>query len=181
MKSLFILSHPKYADSFGNKKITESVQKHNPTLKVHHLDSIVSNLIFDIETEQTLLLNSDNIIFQFPLFWYYCPSSLKTWIDQVFTHGFAFGSTGDKLKGKNLLISVTIGGKEETYSSDSYNTRKVEEYLVGFQQIAKLSQMNFHGFVFSYGHGARYFAEGLPESTLKQIDKQIETINNFIK
>jgi putative NADPH-quinone reductase len=37
---------------------------------------------------------------------------MKQWIDMVFEHGFAFGTNGDKLKGKHLIVSMTIGGKE---------------------------------------------------------------------
>ncbi|RTL87458.1 flavodoxin family protein [Ancylobacter aquaticus] len=56
----------------------------------------------DVEREQQLLLEHDRIVLQFPMYWYSMPPLLKKWLDDVLTYNFAYGSKGDKLKGKDL-------------------------------------------------------------------------------
>ncbi len=51
----------------------------------------------DVAKEQKLLLEHDNIVFQFPLYWYSFPAIMKQWLDYGFSHGIG----GDKLKCKN--------------------------------------------------------------------------------
>jgi len=48
------------------------------------------------------LLEHDRIVLQFPMYWYSMPPLLKKWLDDVLTYNFAYGSKGDKLKGKDL-------------------------------------------------------------------------------
>ena len=46
------------------------------------------------------------------------PSLLNKWIEKVFVHGFSHGSTGDALKGKHLVASLTTGAGEAAYSAE---------------------------------------------------------------
>ncbi|WP_433760183.1 NAD(P)H-dependent oxidoreductase [Nocardia sp. CA-135398] len=87
----------------------------------------------DIAAEQEKLRWADNVIFQFPLWWYSMPAILKGWFDRVFTYHFAYGvgehsdtRYGDRygegtLAGKRALLSVTIGGREPHYSDRGIN------------------------------------------------------------
>ncbi|MEH8026365.1 NAD(P)H-dependent oxidoreductase [Gallibacterium anatis] len=59
--------------------------------------------------EQNRLMQADTIVLQFPFYWYSYPALLKKWVDEVFVYSFAHGSTGDKVKGKKLVMSFTTG------------------------------------------------------------------------
>lgn len=78
----------------------------------------------DILAEQEKLLDSDAILFQFPLWWFSMPAIMKGWVDRVFTNGFGYGSSrgwkryGDgRLAGKRAMAVVTAGAAE-THLSD---------------------------------------------------------------
>ncbi|MGL4560979.1 MAG: NAD(P)H-dependent oxidoreductase [Brevinema sp.] len=174
-KTLLILSHPTFSHSTVNKKIIESVKNH-PNISIRHLDSIYSDYHINIETEQKILTEHDAIILQFPLYWYHCPASLKIWLDSVFSYGFAFGSTGDKLKEKKFLISVTTGGPKESYASNGSNSRSVSAYLNSFEQISILTQMKFKGFTISHGWGPRVTLNDANKNSLIELENQINAI-----
>ncbi len=96
----------------------------------------------DVDREQQLLLQHDRIIFQFPLYWYSVPPLLKKWLDDVLTYNFAYGSRGDKLKGKDLQLLVSVGGKQKFYSGfDIFSS--IPDLLKPFQLTANLVQMNY--------------------------------------
>ena len=99
---------------------------------------------FNIEVEQAALVDAELIIFQFPFYWYGVPGILKEWMDQVFSHGFAFGSTGDKLKGKQFLVSTTVGGPEDSYTAGGYNNFPIIDLLKPLQQMANLTGMKYN-------------------------------------
>ncbi|WP_244444701.1 NAD(P)H-dependent oxidoreductase [Paenibacillus camerounensis] len=80
----------------------------------------------------------DRIILQFPFYWYSTPSLLKKWEDEVLVYGWAFGSTGDKLHGKELLVSVSTGGAAENYSPNGEFEYTVTELLRPLQATSNL-------------------------------------------
>ncbi len=88
---------------------------------------------------------------QFPLYWYSIPALLKKWIDDVFSYNFAYGSKGDKLKGKDFLLSFTIGGPNESYDPLGYNHFTIEQLLTPLQQTAYLAGMNYQKPLYSHG------------------------------
>ena len=70
------------------------------------------------------------------------PPLLKKWLDDVLTYNFAYGSKGDKLKGKDMQLIVSVGGHQKFYSGfDLYAT--LPELLKPFQLTANLTQMNY--------------------------------------
>lgn len=143
MKTLVILSHPNLANSVANKSIINIFKQSGKNIIIRHLDEIYHDYDIDIAAEQRELLAADTIVLQFPFYWYSAPASLKNWIDKVLTFNFAYGPEGDKLKGKNLLISTTVGGPSESYSPLGYNHFKVTDLLLPFEQTAYLTGMNY--------------------------------------
>lgn len=151
MKVVVIFAHPNVdSGSLGNKIILDEIKKVEG-IQVREIYKMYPNYDIDIKAEQQALLDADLIVFQFPFYWYSVPSLLKEWEDMVLEHGFAFGSTGDKLKGKQFLVSTTIGGPKESYSSTGYNTFTVDEYMAPLKQIAIHSGMTFLEPVTSHG------------------------------
>jgi putative NADPH-quinone reductase len=97
----------------------------------------------NVDVEQERLLNHDVILFQFPLFWYSTPSILKEWQDIVLEHGFAYGSDGDKLRNKTMMIAVTAAGPEDAYTTGGYQHYPLREFLRPLEQTALLCGMRF--------------------------------------
>lgn len=67
----------------------------------------------DIDREQARILDHDVILFQYAMFWYSTPSIVKEWLDLVLDRGFAYGTGGDRLRGKTLMLAVTAAGPED--------------------------------------------------------------------
>ena len=107
-KILLVLSHTDYENSFANKEIVNKLMTLIPNIELDHVDKIFSDSNIDIKKEQDKLIKSDIIIFQFPLFWYNAPSSLRKWIEVVFQHGFSHGAKGKSLNGKKLLSLLRL-------------------------------------------------------------------------
>ncbi len=97
----------------------------------------------DIDREQTRVLEHDVILFQFPMFWYSTPSIIKEWQDLVLEHGFAYGSDGDRLTGKTLMLAVTAAGPEDAYSTGGYQHFPMRTFLTPLEQTAHLCGMCF--------------------------------------
>ena len=91
----------------------------------------------DVVAEQAALTAVDRIVLQFPMYWYSSPALLKQWQDDVLTYGWAYGSTGRALAGKELLVAVSTGA--DSYGrGDSYS---VNELLLPFQATADLCHL----------------------------------------
>jgi len=141
-KTLVIIAHPAlHSSSRANQKLAQAAYEHAAT--VHDLYAEYSNTAINIEKEQRLLLEHDRIIFQFPIWWYSCPSLLKQWLDEVLTYGWAYGEGGDKLHGKEWGLAVTAGGTNDTYSPQSYNLFPLEQLLRPFEVTASIIGTTF--------------------------------------
>ena len=105
----------------------------------------------DADVEQQRLLDHDVILFQFPMFWYSTPSILKEWQDLVLEHGFAYGSGGDKLQGKTMMLAITAAGPEDAYSTGGYQHWPIRDFLRPLEQTARLCEMQFASPYVLYG------------------------------
>lgn len=136
MKTLVILAHPNIEDSRVNNKWKRELLQYTNEITIHEIYKEYPNWSIDVLKEQKLLEAHSNIIFQFPLYWYSYPPLLKKWLDDVFTHGWAYVSQGDKLKGKKLGIAMSIGDKKENYSPTGSVSFTVEEVVAPFKASA---------------------------------------------
>ncbi|WP_205325586.1 NAD(P)H-dependent oxidoreductase [Glycomyces sp. YM15] len=85
-------------------------------------------LASDIKAEQEKLLAADNVILQFPLWWFTMPAIMKGWVDRVFANGFGYGTSRDwkrygdgKLAGRRAMLVVTTGAGESHLSERGVN------------------------------------------------------------
>lgn len=148
---LVISGHPNLASSNTNSLILRTVEQEVANVEIRRLDTLYPDFNIDIEAEQQALLNADVVVLQFPFYWYSVPALLKKWIDEVLAYNFAYGSKGDKLKGKDLVLSFTVGGPAESYSPLGYNHFSIETLIAPLQQTAYLTQMRFHQPVYTHG------------------------------
>lgn len=143
MNVLVIFAHPDVDNgSIGNKIVLDEIKKVRG-VEVRELYKLYPDFKIDVEAEQQALLRADIIIFQFPFYWYNVPALLKEWQDAVLEYGFAYGSTGTKLHGKELLVSTTIGGPRESYEPGGYNTFPVDQFLTPIKQLCNLTGLKF--------------------------------------
>ncbi|WP_160036425.1 NAD(P)H-dependent oxidoreductase [Paenibacillus sp. An7] len=137
MKTLVLVFHPNIAASRVNRRLAEKMEKQTG-VTVHRVYEAYPNEIIDVAAEQRLLEQHDRIVLQFPFYWYSSPSLLKKWEDAVLTYGWAYGTKGDKLHGKELLIAVSTGAAKENYSHNGNFKYTVPELLRPFQATSSL-------------------------------------------
>ena len=176
MNIRIFLFHPSYESSLANKRIIEGIEKKNKDISVYHVDSLYAQKTIDIETEQEKLVESDIIIFQFPLYWYSVPGMMKSWFDNVMVYGFAFGADGDKLKGKSLILSLTTGATEESYTISGRNGHKIEDYFLWIEQLGRLTQMKYQGIIVSYGYSLQAGMEYIEQTTSRHVERLYDMI-----
>ena len=97
----------------------------------------------DIDREQQRLRDHDVVVFMFPLFWYSTPALLKEWQDLVLEYGFAYGTGGTALHGKQFLCAITAGGRESAYREQGYNHYSIRQLLRPLEQTATLCGMQY--------------------------------------
>ena len=102
-KILVVSGHPRLNQSLDNKTILETLKDKGADFTLLRLDE--EGFAPQVEKDQALLKDADIIVFQFPIFWYSYPSLMKHWVEEVFAHGFAYGTGGTALKGKKFQIS----------------------------------------------------------------------------
>lgn len=142
MKTLVIVAHPKLNESRVNKAWMTRLQQEE-MVTVHNLYEQYPTFQIDTEKEQQLLLEHDRIVLQFPFYWYSSPALLKQWQDDVLAYGFAYGSQGTKLHGKEFMLVISSGGPAEAYQAGGYNSYSMSELTRPFQATANLSGMHF--------------------------------------
>lgn len=122
MKNILIISgHTNTTcDSVANKAIMESLEKQLPESRTVYLDRLYPDFRIDSNAEQERLLWADIIVLQFPVYWFSMPSLLHRWMEETFLHGFSHGSTGNKLRGKTLILSYTTGAPTEAMDFDAF-------------------------------------------------------------
>lgn len=151
MNNILIISgHPDLRESVGNATILDEVAAALPDAEIRRLDWLYSDKKINIKAEQDSLLKADIIVWQFPFSWYALPGIMKLWLDEVFVHGFAHGSTA-KLAGKKLVLSFTTGAGQALYSSEGFFGHQVEDYLIPFETTARLCNLEWQKPVYTCG------------------------------
>lgn len=141
--TLVILAHPDFSRSVANKAVVGHLQNSGLDIEIRDLAALYPDYRIDSAAEQQALLRHRTIVFQYPLYWYNMPAILKQYFDCVLTYGFAYGTGGDKLKGKNFVPSITIGAPEQDYRADGEAHFRVYEFCKNLEQTAYYTQMNY--------------------------------------
>jgi putative NADPH-quinone reductase len=168
--ALIILAHPRYHSSLANKTIMEELQNSNQHHEVRDIHRLYPDYRIDVQAEQEALLRHDTIILQYPFYWLNLPAILKHWIDEVFAYQFAYGSQGDKLKGKNLIPSFTVGAAEKEYHLSGKHHMRIFEFCKSLEHTAVYAQMNYIDPVCFFG--ASLNVEAFTEEEVKGNAKQ---------
>lgn len=125
MQTLLIFSHTFWEDSKVNKALLKQAETLQ-NVKIHNLNAVYPNGKIDIESEISLLKQSNTIIFQFPLFWFSTPAIMKEWQDRVLSDIY-YGKNPKLLEGKQFRIITTAGGNASSY--DGHHGYDIETLL----------------------------------------------------
>ena len=141
-KILILFGHPAFRRSMINAALREAVETLDG-VTFHDLYASYPDFLIDVGHEQQLCENHDIIIFQHPFYWYSTPAIIKEWFDLVLEHGWAYGSTGNALKGKITFQALTAGGSQENYGVDGLNLFTIRELTTPFRATANLCGMEW--------------------------------------
>lgn len=80
--------------------------------------------------------SADYIIYQYPIYWFMMPPSLKKYMDDVYAYGefFAFNDgpygSGGLMKGKKVMLSTTWNAPEEAFGGDFFDGAERDAMLL---------------------------------------------------
>lgn len=137
MKTLIIVTHPDIKNSIINKRWIEELNKFPNKYDVHQLHEVYPDEKINIEAEQKLIEQYDKIVFQFPYYWFNSPALFKKWLDEVLTHGWAYGSkSGFKVSGKKIALAISLGVDEQ-------DLRPSEKYKYTLEELIRPFELSF--------------------------------------
>ncbi|PHP53079.1 MULTISPECIES: NAD(P)H-dependent oxidoreductase [Actinomyces] len=120
-KTTIFIFHPDLSQSTINLRLAQAAEGLEG-VEIRDMYALYPDFNFDVEAEQDLLERTDRIVLQFPIQWYSSPPLLKKWEDDVLTWGWAYGTNGDALQGKELLLAVSAGAVAAHYRR--FDTRR---------------------------------------------------------
>ena len=143
MKTLVLVFHPDMSASRVNRPLAAKAETLGDDVTVRYMYDIYPDQKVDVAAEQAALEAADRVVLQFPMYWYSTPALLKQWEDDVLLYGWAYGSTGKALAGKELLVAVSTGGPGDDYSHDGSYGYTLTELLRPLQATANMVQMTY--------------------------------------
>ncbi|SDS07357.1 Putative NADPH-quinone reductase (modulator of drug activity B) [Paenibacillaceae bacterium GAS479] len=131
-KTLVIVTHPNIDTSVVNKRWVEELRKYPEKYTVHELYKAYPDEKIDVKKEQQLVEEYENIVLQFPMYWVSSPPLLKKWFDEVWTHGWAYGSQGHAFKNKKVALAISLGAQETDFTKEVLG-HELDEVLLPFK------------------------------------------------
>lgn len=142
MTTVVLLFHPNLDASTVNARLAEAARSVNDVI-VRDMYALYPDFAIDAAAEQKVLETADRIVFQFPMYWYSSPALLKQWEDTVLAYGWAYGTNGTALHGKQLMIAVSPGAPANRYGSEGMYRYTVEELLRPFETMTVLTGLEY--------------------------------------
>ncbi|WP_343693371.1 NAD(P)H-dependent oxidoreductase [Chitinophaga sp.] len=172
-KVLVVVIHPNLKESVVNKRWVEALSKWPDHYVIHDLYALYPSGNIDVQKEQMLMEQYERIVFQFPFYWFSSPPLLKKWLDEVLTHGWAYGSqSGYKMKDKRVTLAISVGVDEAEYSADGEYKYTMQQLTAPFELTFRYIKADFRPFFAFYG--LEYFA------TPDRIEGSVEAYMNFL-
>ncbi|MEF7613625.1 NAD(P)H-dependent oxidoreductase [Aquincola sp. MAHUQ-54] len=145
MASILVLAaHPNLQHSRIHRTLLKTLRQAAPVgVEVRDLYALYPDYLIDVPAEQAALAGAQLVVWQHPLQWYGMPPLMKLWVDEVLSYGWAYGSQGTHLRGKDLWLVTSTGGSAHAYSPGGYNHHPFEAFLPPYSQTAALCGMRF--------------------------------------
>ena len=154
-------AHPNWGESRVNRRLLAAAREIQ-RVDVHDLYASYADYDIDVAAEQARCGPAGLIVLLHPIQWYSMPALLKLWVDEVLAYGWAYGTGGTALQGKDLWLVATTGGPEDSYHPQSYNRYFFDAFLPPYEQAATLCGMRFLPPLLL--HGARRASEDAIEA-----------------
>ncbi len=151
-----LAAHPHWSDSRVNRRMLAAARA-VPGIDIKDLYGSYTDYAIDAEAERERVAAADLLVLLHPIQWYSMPPLQKLWLDAVLSYGWAYGTDGTALRGKDLWLVATTGGPEASYHPQSYNRYFFDAFLPPYEQTAALCGMRFLPPLIL--HGARRAAE----------------------
>jgi glutathione-regulated potassium-efflux system ancillary protein KefF len=139
---LVLAAHSDWRESRVNRRLLAAAHEVEG-VQVQDLYVSYPDYDIDVAAEQALAQSADLIVLLHPIQWYSMPALLKLWLDEVLTYGWAYGTGGTALQGKDLWLVATTGSAESSYHPQSYNRYFFDAFLPPYEQTAALCGMRF--------------------------------------
>lgn len=159
-KILLLHAHPAPHKSHATRHLLDAARRIDG-VTVRELYELYPDFLVDVPAEQRLLEAHDVIVLLHPFYWYSAPALVKEWLDLVLQHGWAYGEAGHALRGKVMLQAVTCGGSVEVYCAAGRHGHSVRDFLLPFEQSARLCGMAWLAPFVVHGVGALQSAESI--------------------
>ncbi|HWI81439.1 NAD(P)H-dependent oxidoreductase [Ramlibacter sp.] len=139
---LVLAAHPNWRESRVNRQLLAGARR-SPGVAVRDLYGLYPDYDLDVPAEQAALAAAQLVVLLHPIQWYSMPALQKLWLDEVLTYGWAYGSGGRALRGKDLWLVASTGGAEPSYHPQGYNRYFFDAFLPPYEQTAALCGMRF--------------------------------------
>lgn len=171
---LVVVIHPDIAGSKVNKKWIEALSANKELYTVHDLHANYPDGKIDVKREQAILSAHDSIIFQFPFYWFNCPPLFKTWLDEVLTYGWAYGSTsGYQMQDKKIALAISAGVDKEEYNPGAKYKYTLQQLTAPFEITFDYVKADYKP-LFAF-YGAEYHA------TDERIEQSVQDYLAFLR
>ena len=137
-----IAAHPHWRESRVNRRMFAAASG-LPGVTTLDLYGRYPDYHIDVQAEQARVEAARLVVLLHPIQWYATPPLQKLWFDEVLTWGWAYGTDGNALRGKDLWLAVTTGGPQDSYQPGSYNRYVFDAFLPPYEQTAALCGMRF--------------------------------------
>ncbi|BBX07796.1 hypothetical protein MAIC_25990 [Mycolicibacterium aichiense] len=141
--TLVVYANPRGPASRANAALLRAVT-HRPDTETRDLIALYPDGLVDVTAEQAALERADQVVLQYPTYWYSMPGPMKNWLDQVMTPGWAYGpGAPGVLAGKTLRIATTTGGVTEDYQPGRLHGFEYADLLAPLRATARRLGMQF--------------------------------------
>jgi glutathione-regulated potassium-efflux system ancillary protein KefF len=141
-RSIYIVAaHADWRSSRVNRRLLQAAQAAGE-VTVCDLYARYPDYDIAVAAEQQALRKAQLVVLLHPVQWYSMPALLKLWLDEVFSHGWAYGG-GTALQGKDLWLVASTGGAESSYHPQGYNRYFFDAFMPPYEQTAALCGMRF--------------------------------------
>ncbi len=144
MKTLVIVSHP-YPDQSNAVRALQQTAENAQDVTVRNLESLYGNDLdgFDVAAEQKAHEAADRVVYLFPIHWFNLTPMLKSYLNKVWSYGWAFGAGGNALRNKEMQVVVTAGASQHTYSAEGLIHSSMDEVLTPMKASAYYVGMKY--------------------------------------
>lgn len=150
-KTLVVVSHPDMNHSTVHRHWVKTLEQYHEHLTIHELYKTYPSEKIDVKHEQRLIEQHENLILQFPVYWFNCPPLLKKWLDEVLTYGWAYGKDGHQMAKKKVGLAVSAGIQESDYEAQGRYKSSLQNILSPFELTMQYVNADYQPLFAFYG------------------------------